>query len=135
MGNAKEITFQELLDFLRRCHRGAPFLFFNGNTFAEVARRTTDALLAEFPLARRREASSLAAHHVAGVLDHESLVLGLASLTEPCDFKPGDRVKTFRGSMRGKILRVLSDGRVVWQTDSGAELTALPEALIKETKT
>jgi hypothetical protein len=44
-------------------------------------------------------------------------------------------VKTFRGSMRRKILRVLSDGRVVWQTDSGAELTALPEALIKETKT
>lgn len=127
-----EISFQELLNFLRRCHRGAPFLFFNGNTFAEVARRTTDALLAEFPLARRREASSLAAHHVAGVLDQESLVLGLASLTEPCDFQPGDRVKTLRGSMRGKILRVLSNGRVVWQTESGAELTALPEGLLKE---
>ncbi len=41
-------------------------------------------------------------------------VLGLASLTEPCDFKPGDRVKTLRGSMSGKILRVVSDGRVVW---------------------
>src|SRR5262245_23014637 len=51
-----ELSFKELLDFLCRCHRGAPFLFFNGNTFAEVARRTTDALLAEFPLARRREA-------------------------------------------------------------------------------
>ena len=68
------------------------------------------------------------------MLDQESLVLGLASLTEPCDFKPGDRVKTFRGLMHGKILRVLSDKRVVWQTDSGAELTALPEALLKEKK-
>jgi hypothetical protein len=56
-------------------------------------------------------------------------------LCAAADLKPGDRVKTLRGSMRGKILRVLSDGRVVWQTDSGAELTELPEALIKETKT
>src|SRR4051812_44622693 len=29
----------ETLDFLRHCHRSAPFLFFNGNTFAELARR------------------------------------------------------------------------------------------------
>src|SRR5215203_5298123 len=28
-----ELSLQELLDFLRLCHRGAPFLFFNGNTF------------------------------------------------------------------------------------------------------
>jgi hypothetical protein len=55
-------------------------------------------------------------------------------LCAAADLQPGDRVKTLRGSMRGKILRVLSDGRVVWKTDSGAELTALPEALIKETK-
>lgn len=36
-----------------------PFLFFNGNTFAEVARRTIDLLLADFPIGRRREAASL----------------------------------------------------------------------------
>jgi len=128
----ESLTFKDLLDFLRACHRGAPFLFFNGNTFAEVARRSTDALLAEFPQARRREASSLAAHYVAGVLDEESLVLGLDSLTEPSDFKPGDRVKTLRGSMTGAVLRLLPDGRVVWRADSGAELTALPESLIRE---
>jgi len=127
------LTLQELLDFLRQCHRGAPFLFFNGNTFAEVARRSTDALLAEFPLARRREASSLVAHYVAGVLDEQSLVLGLDSLTETMDFKPQDRVKTLRGTTRGTILRVLPDGRVVWQPDGSAtELTALPETLLKE---
>ncbi len=89
-------------------------------------------MLAEFPQARRREASSLAAHYVAGVLDEESLVLGLDSLTEPSDFKPGDRVKTLRGSMTGAVLRLLPDGRVVWRADSGAELTALPESLIRE---
>jgi len=58
----------------------------------------------------------------------------LDELCASADFKSGDRVKTLRGSMHGKILRVLSDGRVVWQTDSGAELTALPESLLKEKK-
>jgi hypothetical protein len=130
----RELIFKELLEFLRTCHRDAPFLFFNGNTFAEVARRSMDALLAEFPLARRREAASLAAHYVAGVLDEESLVLGLDSLTEPVDFRPGDRVKTLRGSMSGTMLRVLPDGRVLWRADSGAELTALPESVIRQKK-
>src|SRR5687767_11560665 len=40
----KDLTLPETLDFLFQCHRGAPFLFFNGNTFAEIARRITDVL-------------------------------------------------------------------------------------------
>jgi hypothetical protein len=59
---------------------------------------------------------------------------GLIVLAELADFKPGDRVKTLRGSMSGTILRLLPDGRVVWRADSGAELIALPEALLKEKK-
>jgi hypothetical protein len=55
-------------------------------------------------------------------------------LCEAVDFKPGDRVKTMRGSMNGTILRVLEDGRVVWRADSGAELTGLPESLMREPK-
>ena len=92
-----------------------------------------DAFLAEFPLSRRREASSLAAHYVAGVLDETSLVLGLASLTESFDFQPGDRIKTLRGSTRGVIVRLLEDGRVVWKPKgSHSELVALPESLIRD---
>ena len=128
------LTLGEALDFLFQCHRAAPFLFFNGNTFGEIARRIVDAVFVEFPLSRRREAASMAAHYVAGVLDGKSLESGLTVLAELADFKPGDRVQTLRGSMSGKILRVLPDGRVIWQTDSGAELTALPEALLKEKK-
>ncbi|MDQ6631513.1 MAG: hypothetical protein M3Y82_07120 [Verrucomicrobiota bacterium] len=128
------LTLGEALDFLFQCHRSAPFLFFNGNTFGEIARRIVDAVFVEFPLARRREAASLGAHYVAGVLDGQSLESGLIVLAELADFKPGDRVKTLRGSMSGTILRLLPDGRVVWRADSGAELTALPEALLKEKK-
>lgn len=88
----------------------------------------------EFPLGRRREAASLAAHYVAGVLDYQSLESGLTALASLADFQPGDRVKTLRGSMHGTIVCVLEDGRVVWRADSGTELTALPESLIREQK-
>jgi hypothetical protein len=128
------LTLGEALDFLLKCHRAAPFLFFNGNTFGEIARRIVDAVYVEFPLSRRREAGSLAAHFVAGVLDGKSMESGLITLAQLADFKPGDRVQTLRGSMNGIILRVEPDGRVVVKTDTGAELTALPESLLKVEK-
>lgn len=122
-----------VLDFLRQCHRSAPFLFFNGNTFGEIARRVLDAVFIEFPLGRRREAASLAAHYVAGVLDREPMEEGLTSLSELADFQPGDRVKTLRGSTHGVIVRVRPDGKLVWRPDrSVAELIALPESVIRE---
>jgi transcription elongation factor len=74
------------------------------------------------------------AHFIAGVLDHESMARIVNELCESADFQPGDRVKTLRGSMSGKIIRVLKDGRVVWRADSGAEQTALPESLIRQKK-
>ena len=46
--------------------------------------------------------------------------------------KPGDRVKTLRGSARGVIVRLLPDGRVVWRSDSSqAEVMTLPESLLR----
>jgi len=77
---------------------------------------------------------SAVAHYIAGVLDHESMAQIVEELCESADWKPGDRVKTLRGSMSGTILRVREDGRVVWRADSGAELTSLPESLIHERK-
>jgi hypothetical protein len=47
---SQELTLLETIEFLYRCHRAAPFLFFNGNTFAEVARRIVDLLFADLPL-------------------------------------------------------------------------------------
>lgn len=75
---------------------------------------------------------SAVAHYIAGVLDHESMARIMNELCSAADFQPGDRVKTLRGSMHGQILRMLEDGRVVWRSDSGVELTALPESLVRE---
>ena len=119
---------------MRQCHRRAPFLFFNGNTFADVGRAIVDFVFAELPTGRRREVMSTVAHYIAGVLDHDSMARVINELCESADFQPGDAVKTLRGSMSGKIIRVMPDGRVVWRADSGAELTALPESLILQKK-
>jgi hypothetical protein len=128
------LSFGETLQALRACHRAAPFLFFNGNTFAELARQATTALMAEFGTARRREAASLAAHFVAGVLDWEPLRDGLSSLREAPDFKPDDGVRTFRGSLTGRVIRVLPDGRIAFRADAtGAEMIATPESLLRRT--
>jgi len=132
-GHGQERSLLETLDWLRSYHRKAPFLFFNGNTFAEIARTLTDALFAEFPRARRREAASLAAHYVAGVLDREPVTAGIVALADAANFKPGDRVKTLKGSARGVVRKILADGRIIWRPDdNNAELTALPESLLRE---
>jgi hypothetical protein len=59
---------------------------------------------------------------------------GLIILAELPDFKPGDRVKTLRGTMSGTVLGILPDGRIHWRADSGPELMALPESLMGEKK-
>jgi len=129
------LTLLETLDFLLRCHRAAPFLFFNGNTFAEISRRLVDVLFADFSLVRRREAASLAAHFVAGVLDRESTTRGIEALGEAASFQAGDRVRTLKGSRQGVVRRALPDGRVAWLPDGGKiELVALPESLVREKK-
>ena len=126
------LSLNETIDSLRRCHRRAPFLFFNGNTFADVGRQIGAALFADLPTTRRREVMSAVAHYIAGVLDRESMVEIIESLCQSTDFKPGDRVKTLRGSTRGVIVRVLADGRVAWRPDgSQSELIALPESLLR----
>jgi hypothetical protein len=130
---ASELTLLETFQFLQSCHRRAPFLFFNGNTFAEIGRALTTALFQNLPFHRRKEAASAVAHFITGVLDRESMVNIVESLCEAAELKPGDRVKTLRGSTSGVILKTLDDGRLVWRPDGKkSELTALPESLLRE---
>jgi hypothetical protein len=123
-------SLAETIEFLRHCHRRAPFLFFNGNTFADVGRTIVDFVFADLPTGRRREVMSAVAHCIAGVLPWEAMVEIVESLAESADWKAGDRVKTLRGSTHGVIIRLLGDGRVVWRPDgTQSELIALPESL------
>ena len=97
-----------------------------------MGRQIVAALFADLPTTRRREVVSAVAHCIAGVLDYDSMAQIVNELSQAADFRPGDRIKTLRGSMHGTIVSVLPDGRVVWRADSGTELTALPESLVRE---
>lgn len=109
--------------------------FFNGNTFAEIGRALANALFSDLAFHRRKEASSAVAYFITGVLDENLMIDAVNTLSETADWKPGDRVKTLRGSLRGKILRILEEGRIVWQPNgTTSELTALPEILCANKK-
>jgi hypothetical protein len=132
---ASELTLLDTFRFLKSCHRRAPFLFFNGNTFAEIGRALANALFSDLSFHRRKEASSAVAHFITGVLAEEMMIDVIDTLSATADWKPGDRVKTLRGSLHGKILRVLEDGTIVWQPNgTNSELTALPESLCADGK-
>jgi hypothetical protein len=90
------------------------------------------ALFGDLPTSRQREIASAAAHYIAGVMDREAMVEMVNTLSQTTDFKPGDRVKTLRGSARGVVVRTAADGRIVWRLDGGGELLALPEDLLPE---
>lgn len=129
------LTLGETFDRLRAFHRKAPFLFFNGNTFATIGRELAFALFSDLVPGRKREVGSAVAHYIAGVLPWEAMVEIVESLSQSADLKPGDRVKTLRGSTRGVIVRVFKDGRVAWRPDgTDSELTGLPESLLPDTK-
>jgi hypothetical protein len=130
-----KLTLLETFQFLKSCHRRAPFLFFNGNTFAEIGRALANALFSDLAFHRRKEDSSAVAHFITGVPDENMMIEAVDTLSTTIDWKPGDRVKTLRGSLHGKILSVLKDGRIVWQPDgTTSELTALPESLCADKK-
>ncbi len=67
------MTLAEAFGFLRAMHRSAPFLFFNGNIFAEMGRQLSAVLFADLSPLLLRELSSATAHFIAGVLDEQSL--------------------------------------------------------------
>jgi hypothetical protein len=127
----RELTLAETFDSLRGFHREVPFLFFNGNTFATIGRELSLALFRDLSPGRKREISAAVAHYIAGVLDRESMIQIVEGLSREASFYKDDRVKTLRGSLRGRVVRVQGDGRIVWKPESGtAELIALPENLL-----
>lgn len=90
------------------------------------------AIFGDLPTSRQREIASAAAHYIAGVMDREAMVTLVDTLAQSAECKPGDRVKTLRGSARGVVVRTAADGRIVWRLDGGGELLALPEDLLPE---
>jgi hypothetical protein len=66
-----KMRLDEAIDLCRSCHRMAPFCFYNGNTFAAVARDGIQNLA--LPAEEAYIIRSLAGHIVAGVATDEEV--------------------------------------------------------------
>src|SRR5258708_21201077 len=88
----REVTLGEALDFLRSFHRRAPFLFFNGNTFADTGRRISEAIFAELPPIRRPAIANSLGHYNPGVLDRHPIAQIIESPFEGTQLQPAERV-------------------------------------------
>lgn len=66
-----EFEIPELLQFLKSCHRMAPFTNYNGNTFAAIGRIIVER--AGFLDSELKSVRSLAGHIVAGVAGDEEV--------------------------------------------------------------
>jgi len=131
----KSLTFLEVIEHLQKFHRRAPFLFFNGNTFAELGRGLSHALFADVMAIRKKQLASLVAHFIAGVpeVDKKALQTGLEELSRIEDLSAGDRVTTLKKTLSGTISRINGDGSIVWKCDqTGAFITGSPQSLLAQ---
>ncbi len=72
------------------------------------------------------------AHYVAGVLDRDATVALVEALSRTPTFEVGDRVRTIKGSLRGKVIAVLDGGRTRWRADSGVVFVGTVDSLLRD---
>ena len=70
-GTGLQVRLDEAVDLCRRCHRMAPFCFYNGNTFASIIALVIKKLA--LPADQAFVIRSLAGHIVAGVATDEEV--------------------------------------------------------------
>ncbi len=76
----RELTLRETLGICRRCHKFAPFCFYNGNTFAAIGRTLILDLLEKMPPVKAHAFRSVVGHYIAGTIGEAELDKSLKSL-------------------------------------------------------
>ena len=69
----RELTLRETLDVCRRCHKLAPFCFYNGNTFVAIGRTMIQDTLRKMPPVKAHGFLSVVGHYIAGTAGAEEL--------------------------------------------------------------
>ena len=73
-GMKREMSLEEALDICFKCHRLAPFLNFNGNTFAGIAKAMIRELLPHLGPKLSQAFESVVGHYVAGTEGREAML-------------------------------------------------------------
>ena len=69
----RELTLRETLDICRRCHKLAPFCFYNGNTFAAIGRTLIQDMLQKLSPVQAHTLRSVVGHYIAGTAGADEL--------------------------------------------------------------
>jgi len=77
---ACELTLRETLDLCRKCHKLAPFCFYNGNTFAAIGRTIIQEILQKWPPVKAHNFRSVVGHYIAGTVGAQEMTDALAGL-------------------------------------------------------
>ena len=72
----------DAVDLCRRCHRLAPFCFYNGNTFAAIGRTLMQDILHKLPPVEAHTLRSVVGHYIAGTIGSKELKAAMKSLEE-----------------------------------------------------
>jgi hypothetical protein len=75
---ARELTLREVLDLCRKCHKLAPFCFYNGNTFAAIGRTIIQDILQKLPPVKAHNLRSVVGHYIAGTIGSKEMTDALA---------------------------------------------------------
>jgi hypothetical protein len=78
--DAWELTLRETVDICRRCHKLAPFCFYNGNTFAAIGRTIIQDILQKLPPIKAHTLRSVVGHYIAGTAGADELAKVLDEL-------------------------------------------------------
>ena len=70
----KVMSLETAIELCYKAHRSAPFLNFNGNTFAAIARQVSQEIVAKLDWKRAKTFVSAIGHYVAGVLPKEQFL-------------------------------------------------------------
>ena len=73
-GMTREMSLEEALDICLKCHRIAPFLNFNGNTFAGIAKAMVREILPHLGPKLSTAFESVVGHYVAGTEGREAML-------------------------------------------------------------
>ena len=76
----RELTLRETLDLCRKCHKLAPFCFYNGNTFAAIGRTIIQEILQKLPPVKAHNFRSVVGHYIAGTIGSKEMTDALADL-------------------------------------------------------
>ncbi|MGH7950810.1 MAG: hypothetical protein ACREFE_02670 [Limisphaerales bacterium] len=75
-----ELTLREVFDLCRKCHKLAPFCFYNGNTFAAIGRTIIQDILQKMSPVKAHNFRSVVGHYIAGTIGSKEMTDVLADL-------------------------------------------------------